>query len=107
MLYIVDWFAVSYDAYHDLSVASNLPPLQRLKQACAALNSSLTLNRFEGTYPRAFRPFLESLKNETSKEARIPSSYCFDVQLFSQKSRAFTTNTSGVSIRVSGDGAHF
>ena len=73
MLYIVDRFAVSDDAYHELSIASNLPPLHRLKQARTALNSSLTLDRLNGPYPGAFRPFLESLKNEISKEVRIPT----------------------------------
>ena len=75
MLYIVDRFAVSDDAYHEFSVASNLPPLHRLKQARASLNSSLTLSRFDGPYPGAFRPFLECLINEISKEVRIPTGH--------------------------------
>ena len=58
MLYIVDRFAVSDDAYHELSIVSNLPPLYRLKQARTTLNSSLTLNRFDGPYPGAFRPLI-------------------------------------------------
>ena len=82
MLYIVDRFAVSDDAYHELSVASSLPPLHRLKQVRAALNSSLTLNRFDGPYPGAFRLFLESLKNEISKEARSPTSIAIILLLF-------------------------
>ena len=56
ILYIVDRLTVSDDAYHELSIASNLPPLHRLKQARAALNSSLTLDRLNGPFPGAFRP---------------------------------------------------
>lgn len=82
MLYIVDRFALSDDAYHELSIASNLPPLYRLKQARTALNSSLTLNRFNGPYPGAFRSFMESLKNEISKEVRVNSSEFYYVLPF-------------------------
>ena len=40
-LYILDRFAVSDESYHELSMASNLPPLYKLKRVRIALNESL------------------------------------------------------------------
>ena len=69
MLYVVDRFAVSDDAYHELSVVSDLPPhvLYLLKNTRTSLNSSLDLQCYDGPYQGAYRPFVETLKNKISK----------------------------------------
>ena len=72
ILYIVDRFSVSDEAYHELSsLANDLPPLYKVKRARLSLNKSLTLMRFGGPYPGAFRPLLESLTREISNVVNI------------------------------------
>ena len=66
-LYILDRFAVSDEAYHELSVTSNLPPLHRLKTARSTLNGSLDLKRLPGDLAGAYRPLEDALKQEISK----------------------------------------
>lgn len=43
VLYVLDQFAVSDEAYHELSVTSSLPLLHHLKEAHSNLNASLDL----------------------------------------------------------------
>ena len=65
ILYIVDRFCVSDEAYHELSSISNdLPPLYRVKRARISLNSTLDLQRFSGPLPGAYRPLREALTRE-------------------------------------------
>ena len=64
VLYVLDWFAVSDEAYHELSVTSTLPPLHRLKEVRSNLNASLYLKRLEGDNPG---PLVDVLKQEISK----------------------------------------
>ena len=64
---VLQRFAVSDDAYHKLSVVSDLPPLYLLKNTRTSLNSSLDLQRYDGPYQGAYRPFVETLKNKISK----------------------------------------
>ena len=61
-LYISDRFAVSDEAYHELSSVSNLPPLHKVKASRLALNTSLDIRRIEGPIPGAYRPFQRHLK---------------------------------------------
>lgn len=67
ILYILDRFTVSDEAYHELSIASNLPTLSKMKKARATLNSSLDLRRLSGGYPGVFRPFKATLHDEIKK----------------------------------------
>ena len=67
ILYILDRFAVSDEAYHELSVSSNLLPLHPLKEARSNLNASLDLERLQGDNPGAHRPLTDALKQEISR----------------------------------------
>ena len=67
VLYVLDRFAVSDEAYHELSVTSNLPPLHHLKTARSSLNASLDLKRLQGDTPGVYRPLVDALKQEISK----------------------------------------
>ena len=66
-LYILDRFAVSDEAYHELSVTSDLPPLYRIKEARLSINNSLDIRRLQGPYPGAYRPFKPAIKDELTK----------------------------------------
>ena len=65
-LYILDRFAVSDEACHELSMASNLPPLYKIKNERLVLNGSLDIRRLQGPYQGAFRPIKEAIKDELS-----------------------------------------
>ena len=70
VLFILDRFAVSDEAYHEIRMCSNeasLPPLYTLKQARKELNSSMEIERLQGGYPGAFRPLLNTLAGEIAK----------------------------------------
>ena len=71
ILYILDRFAVSDEAYHELSVSSSLPSIHRLKEARSSLNASLDLKRLQGDNPGAYRPLVDALKQEISRIVRI------------------------------------
>lgn len=65
VLYIVDRFCVSDEAYHELSsISKDLPPLYRVKRARLSLNSTLDLQRFSGPLPGAYRPLRDALSRE-------------------------------------------
>lgn len=65
VLYIVDRFCVSDEAYHELSsISKDLPPLYRVKRARLSLNSTLELQRFSGPLPGAYRPLRDALTRE-------------------------------------------
>ena len=65
ILYIVDRFCVSDEAYHELSsISKDLPPLYRVKRARLSLNSTLELQRFSGPLPGAYRPLRDALTRE-------------------------------------------
>ncbi len=67
-LYVVDLFAVSDEAYHELRMLpSDLPPLCRLKQAQSAINGSLQIDRLPTQHLGAYRPFRETLTVELTK----------------------------------------
>ena len=67
VLYVVDKFAISDEAYHELVTTSSLPPLHKVKGVRKALNTSIELERLSGPYPGAFRSPTEMLKMEISK----------------------------------------
>ena len=73
VLYILDRFAVSDEAYHEIRMcscktdSSALPPLYTLKQARKQLGSSMEIERFQGGYPGAFRPLLDILTREITR----------------------------------------
>ena len=71
ILYILDRFAVSDEAYHELSVSSSLPPVHRLKEARSNLNASLGLKRLQGDNPGAYCPLVDALKQEISRIVHI------------------------------------
>ena len=70
VLYILDRFAVSDEAYHELRMSSKeegngsttLPPLHILKRTRREMNSEMEIVRLLGAYPGAFRPLLDLLK---------------------------------------------
>ena len=65
ILYIVDRFCVSDEAYHELSsISKDLPPLYRVKRARLSLNSTLELQRFSGPLPGAYHPLRGALARE-------------------------------------------
>ncbi len=65
-LYIVDQFAISDEAYHELrKLSCNLPPLYQLKQRRKAINNSLQIERIPTM--GAYRPFRETLTVELKK----------------------------------------
>ena len=67
-LYILDRFAVSDESYHELSMASTLPPLYKIKKARLILNSSLDIRRLQGpSYPGAFRPIKRAIEDESCR----------------------------------------
>ncbi len=69
-LYIVDQFAVSDEAYHELrKLSCDLPPLYQLKKKRAAINSSLQIERIPTM--GAYRPFRETLTVELKKAVSI------------------------------------
>ena len=61
VLYILDRFAVSNEAYHEIIVcscktdSSVLPPLYILKQARKQLGSLMKIEKFQGGYPASIR----------------------------------------------------
>ena len=74
VLYILDRFAVSDEAYHEIRMSSKqsdststLPPLYQVKNSRRALNSTIEIERFQGGYPGAFRPLLGLLQREISR----------------------------------------
>ena len=67
VLYILGRFAVSDEAYHELSMISNLPPLHKEKTVRLSLNNSLDLKRFPEAHLGAYRPFEATLKNEIAR----------------------------------------
>ena len=71
VLYILDRFVVGDEAYHELSMISNLLPLHKVKTVRLALNNSLDLKRFPEQHLGAYRPFEATLKNEIAKEVII------------------------------------
>ena len=66
-LYILDRFAVSDEAYHELSSASDLPPLYRIKEARLRINNSLDIRQLQGTYLGAYRPPKDAIREELAK----------------------------------------
>ena len=72
VMYILDRFAVSDEAYHEIRMASKqsgyavLPPLYVVKQTRKEMNSSMVIERLPGVYPGAFRPLLDLLRKEIS-----------------------------------------
>lgn len=56
-LYISDRFAVSDEAYDELSTVSSLTPLYKIKDARLDLNETLDIRRIEGPVPGAYKPF--------------------------------------------------
>ena len=81
ILYILDRFAVSDEAYHELSVTSSLPPLHQLKEARSTLNASLDLKRLQGDNPGAYRPLVDALRQEITRIVHIP--YIYNVFMYS------------------------
>ena len=77
VLYVLDRFAVSDEAYHELSVTSSLPPLHHLKEARSDLNASLDLKRLEGDNPGAYRPLVDALKQEISRIVHTVSVFIY------------------------------
>lgn len=73
ILYILDRFAVSDEAYHEheLSVSFSLPSIYWLKEARSSLNASLDLKRLQGDNPGAYHPLIDTLKQEISRIVRI------------------------------------
>ena len=55
------------EAYHELSVASDLPPLYRIKDARLSINNSLDIRYLEGAYPGAYRPPKAAIQEELAK----------------------------------------
>ena len=57
VLYVLDRFAVSDEAYHELSsVSKDLPPLYKLKGERKTINESLDIQRLPGPYLGAYPP---------------------------------------------------
>ena len=77
MLYILDWFAVSDEAYHEIRMcscktdSSALPPLYTLKQVKKQLGSSMEIERFQGGYPGVFRSLLDYYSNQGNHQNSI------------------------------------
>ncbi|XP_064405713.1 uncharacterized protein LOC135350804 isoform X1 [Halichondria panicea] len=89
-LYVLDRFAVSDEAYHELSVASDLPPLYRIKDARLSINNSLDIRHLEGPYPGAYRPPKAAIQEELAKIVHSGKAI-----------------TQPVKVKLSGDGARF
>lgn len=65
-LYIVDQFAVSDEAYHELrKLSCDLPPLYQLKQKRKVINDSLRIERIPAM--GAYRSFTDTLRVELQK----------------------------------------
>lgn len=70
ILYILDRFAVSDEAYHELSSASDLPPLHHIKRKRLIVNSSVQIHRL----PRgdgAYRSPREAITEQISRMVYI------------------------------------
>ena len=58
ILYLLDRFGISDQAYHELAQFSNvLPRLYIVKQLRQEINSTFTIERLVGDVPGAYRPF--------------------------------------------------
>jgi hypothetical protein len=80
VLYIVDRFCVSDEAYHELSsISKDLPPLYRVKRARLSLNSTLELQRFSGPLPGAYRPLHDALTREIQNVVSIKAALFYDL----------------------------
>ena len=68
VMYVLDTFAVSDEAYHELSsVAKDLPPLYKLKGERKTINESLDIRRLPGPCLGAYRPLEPMLAKELLK----------------------------------------
>lgn len=63
MLYLLDRFALSDEAYHELaSITRDLPPLYQVKQQRRELNEGIEVIRLTGGNSVAYRPVKEVMK---------------------------------------------
>ncbi len=71
MLYILDRFAVSDEAYHELSSSSDLPPLHHIKQKRLALNSTVEIQRLPGIHQGAYCPVTGKIQEQVTRTVII------------------------------------
>jgi len=64
VLYILDKFAVSDEAYHELaSISEGSVPLYKVNRMRSSLNVSTEIERLPGSYSGAYRSFPDTLKS--------------------------------------------
>ena len=73
VLYVLDRFAVSDQAYHELSTISDMPPLHQIKRKRLALNSTVELHRISGKFVGAFRPVKAAIEEQMGRMVKIHS----------------------------------
>ena len=106
VLYVLDRFAVSDEAYHELSVTSSLPLLHHLKEAHSNLNASLDLKRL-GDNPGAYRPLVDALKQEISRIVHTVSVFIYMYILKMTKDPSAIKKDDPIRLKISGDVAKF
>ena len=68
VLYLLDRFALSDEAYHELSsITSDLPPSYQVKRRRKEMNESTEVVRLTGSTPGAYRPLVKLLQLKISE----------------------------------------
>ena len=76
ILYLLDRFAISDEAYHELaSITDDLPPSYKVKRKRYELNDAVEVTRLTGSVPGAYRPFKELLHSRLSQAVSVHMQY--------------------------------
>ena len=76
ILYLLDRFAISDEAYHELaSITDDLPPSYKVKRKRYELNDAVEVTRLTGLVPGAYRPFRELLHSRLSQAVSAHMQY--------------------------------
>lgn len=68
ILYLLDQFAISDEAYHELaSISQDLPPSYKVKRKRNDINEAVEIRRIVGPVPGAYRPLKEFLHSRISQ----------------------------------------